>query len=215
MKQQLPFAGAASGQAGGLIYQHYNGNTYVRSKPAIFHYPNTPAQQAQQEKYWSVFTPFRKAYDKFSSYIPEVNRKRANACLFLQKHINDFYAGFEYSSNYRPPTVWGLDPKNEVSFYPWISSFGPSQYEVYIRFYVRNIISERVFNPSNIVCLYVCDKVTVILSDVFPFEPQPKDYYVRFPIALPFGTNIYFYVALCNNEFFTNFYLCGILTIFR
>lgn len=87
MKVQLPWIGKAAGSSAGTIYQSYWGHTYTRSFPALFHYPDTPAQQATQALFHDVQRFWLPIYQHLEPSIGKEQRKGINAFNVLAKCI--------------------------------------------------------------------------------------------------------------------------------
>ena len=71
MKVQQPLLGHSSGSLAGMVYQTYNGTTYMHTKTTNYHYPDTPAQQKVQGLYWSIMRQWLTVYRGASKLFPK------------------------------------------------------------------------------------------------------------------------------------------------
>ena len=88
MKIQLPIVGHASGRNGNMIYQTYHGSTYVRTKPFVYHYPYSPAQEEQSTRFRAAVDGFTPQYRIIAIKIS--NTQRANRNIY-DMFIHQFY----------------------------------------------------------------------------------------------------------------------------
>lgn len=91
MKVQLPWIGKATGSSAGLIYQSYWGGTYSRSFPAMFHYPDTPAQQACQALYWHIRREVGGCYEEIRYDISSYQKRIRNTYNVLFQSVRDMF----------------------------------------------------------------------------------------------------------------------------
>lgn len=117
MQVQLPLFGKAGGHSRELIYQSYNGKTYARSMPLLYHYPDTPAQQITQAKFYDLQRSWLPAYKDLSTHIARNQRNNKNPFNMLSKGIYKIFHPFQDESRYIYPSNFGLDPKNRVRPY--------------------------------------------------------------------------------------------------
>ena len=207
MKVQLPWMGKATGSSAGLIYQSYWGRTFARTFPAMFHYPNTPAQQACQTKYWHNRIEAEACYGTIQRYLSSYQKRITNPYNAMFKSVNDMFIQHE-TNPYAPiPNDFGIDIRHSVNanIRSVFNVVRPDR--VIIDANIINIKSEFQFEP---------DKAFLILVNFRRKEvwTQPANFH---------GGNIYgswpntttwpstqvaiFYVGLANNHFCTNFFL--------
>lgn len=114
MKVQLPLLGKAAGSSGRTIYQSYWGNTYTRSFPFSFHYPDTNSQQTTQAKFFDIqriWLPIYKELTNSISHMQRVNKNPFNTLTSFVYRIFNPYGKVTYRF---PPRFFGLDPKNRI-----------------------------------------------------------------------------------------------------
>ena len=213
MKQQLPFAVAASGRAGGLIFQHYNGNTYSRSLPAFFHYPDTERQRKAQQLYWLIRRDVTYYYATFGDFIPQQQRYNKNVFNILLHCFFEIHAGFHKKPYVAPPIAWGIDNRKSVQLqfdvlYSMLVSDTVVTYGS-----VSSISGRRSFTPQDCHFIVISDNVELITYRHTKFKPNPSTIHIPAETYLPAGTNLYIFCALSNDEFFTNFTLWDKITI--
>lgn len=79
MKFQLSWVGAAAGSSGDMVFQHYHGRTYGHVKTNNYHYPDTPAQQVCQGKFYDVLWQYLPIYNAIRLRSANVNFNGLNA----------------------------------------------------------------------------------------------------------------------------------------
>lgn len=114
MKVQLPITGKASGSSAGTIYQSYWGNTYARGFPRLFHYPDTPQQQACQASFFDIQRIWLPCYNQLKTYIKTMQRKNKNPFNLLTSAIYRIFNPYQIRKNDNLPSYFGLDKKNRV-----------------------------------------------------------------------------------------------------
>lgn len=209
MKVHLPIVGKATGSSAGLIYQSYWGNTYTRSFPFIFHYPDTAKQQKCQFDFYRIQRAWWPIYNQLKLSIPKQCRRNTNV---YNKLSNGLYKVFMTYSGIKAQNiveVWGLDERKTVVFdlekYP-ISFDG---LKLFVRTDILDIHGKRSFNPISYNML-LCN----ITQQEFYFKVKQlteKKILESFIVTSEWSQSdiIVAYVAFSNDEFFTNFYLCS------
>lgn len=114
MKVQLPWIGKAAGSSAGTIYQTYWGNTYSRSFPALFHYPDTKKQQECQASFFDIQRIWLPIYNEISTHIGKMQRKNKNPFNKLTSSIYHIFNPYDKESHVKVPENFGLDPLNRV-----------------------------------------------------------------------------------------------------
>ena len=199
--------GKATGSSAGLIYQSYWGKTFARIFPVMFHYPNTPAQQACQAKYWHNRIEAQACYRTIQPYLSTYQKRITNPYNAMFKSVNDMFIMRE-TNPYSPiPNDFGIDIRHSVnaSIKAVFNVVRPDQ--VIIDANVIDIKSEFQFVP---------DKAFLVLVNFIRQEvwTQPANFhsgniYGAWPNTTTWpSTHVaVFYVGLANDHFCTNFFL--------
>ena len=206
MKVQQPFIGHSSGTLAGMVYQTYNGATYMHAKPSIYHYPDTPAQQKVQGLYWDIMRQwqviYRSAVKDFPSAMP------------CQWNVYDIWAAgiFQAAQTYprlfkASPSKWfGQDQRQSVrlSFPLATADIADNNLKVDFRVVYRCV--RRQFVPT-MVHTIVVNKTLQLLQYAFSYY-SGQDVVLIFRGVDGWSKNdeLRIYVALQNDNFFTNFY---------
>lgn len=207
MKVQLPWMGKATGSSAGLIYQSYWGRTYARTFPAVFHYPNTPAQQACQAKYWHNRFEAGVCYRTIQRNLSPYQKRITNPYNAMFKSVNDMFNQRDANPNSPIPYDFGIDIRHSVYaiIKPVFYVVRPDW--VIIDANIKEIKSEFQFIP---------DKAFLILVNFIRNEvwTQPTNFhsgniYGEWPNTTTWPSTQYphFYVGLANDHFCTNFFL--------
>lgn len=114
MKVQLPLLGKAAGSYAGGIYQSYFGHTYVRSFPAIFHYPDTQDQQTTQAKFFDVQRSWLPIYQALTQFIGKMQTRNKNPFNVFSKGLYKIFNPYAKKYKFFPLKYFGLDPLNRV-----------------------------------------------------------------------------------------------------
>ena len=209
MKVHLPIVGKATGSSAGLIYQSYWGNTYTRSFPFSFHYPDTDKQQKCQFDFYRIQRAWWTIYDKLKTYIPRSQRRNRNIYNTLSKGVYSAFLtyGIKADENIRPH--WGLDPRNTILPIIEVGKISYSNFNYYIDATLQSLAGKRKFYPS-INHFLLCNLTQQEMY--YSFEPYTESKIsTSFLVASEWlDTDIIIaYVAFSHDEFFTNFYLCS------
>ena len=114
MKVQLPFIGKATGSSAGLIFQSYWGGTYSRSFPSIFHYPDTPKQQAAQAPFHEINKAWALPYGIIKNAVGENQRRNRNIYNEYLKQALKIYNPYDIPKQRTPLQNFGPDPFNRM-----------------------------------------------------------------------------------------------------
>lgn len=206
MRVQSPIAGAMTGSAGNLTFQHYNGRTYGRSKPVIFHYGPTPAQAAAQNKYYGVRGQWRPLYGNMKPYVPESMLKQANAYNDLTKAIYDALGTFKPGQNAQPVRKFGFDPYDRLTLRLGNYDLYFQDPYYYITFYDFDYLTDVDFNPLFGHALYLNSDLQQLQYCVIPYDSDHLTFIFD-------NSNDWFpthefdmYVAISDEQFFSNFF---------
>lgn len=104
-----PIIGHFSGTSGQLIAQTYNGKTYIRKKPNVYHYPGTEEQQKVQAIFWNIQHPWQNIYLVLSPFIPKWQRKNLNAFDTISAGIYKAIEAYPGKTTPRPLQFFGVD----------------------------------------------------------------------------------------------------------
>lgn len=207
MKVQLPWAGKATGSSAGLIYQSYWGKTYARTFPAIFHYPNTPAQQACQAKYWHRRIEAQDCYRTIQPHLSSYQKRLTNTYNAMFKSVNDMFTK-QVTSQYSPiPYAFGIDLKYSVyaAIIPKNYTITPSQ--VIVEAKVKEIKSEFQFQPNKAFLVLVNFR----RQELWTQQPKYDNGYIygvwKNTTAWASDYTPMFYIGLADDHFFSNFFL--------
>lgn len=207
MKLQLPWIGNASGTSGNMILQTYHGETYMREKPLIYHDPKTPAQMLQRYKFWGLLDEWRTYYDSFKAFIPESQRKKRNVFDELFS-IMWFIVEKRYTQEWwQKIWWWGIDKDNEVTFNNIEDYIDFNSRNVLIEVHYENLVSKRKFTPKNYVLLAMKpdEQQYMIATGEYPHYSIQTGWPNAY--GWQFGDNVLFFLALYDENFFTNFAL--------
>lgn len=114
MKVQLPIMGRASGSSAGMIYQSYYGNTYARSFPLLFHYPDTKKQQDCQARFFDIQRVWLPIYLNISKNIKHAQRRDTNPFNKLTSYVYHIFNPYQEKKYNKLAQNWGLDRYNRV-----------------------------------------------------------------------------------------------------
>ena len=209
MKVHLPIVGKATGSSAGLIYQSYWGNTYTRSFPFSFHYPDTDKQQKSQFDFFQIQRAWWTIYENLKTYIPRVQRRNRNIYDTLSKGVYSALLTYDIKAEANIRPHWGLDPRNTVLPIIDVDKISYSNFNYYIDATLQSFTGKRKFYPS-INHFLLCNLTQQEMY--YKIEPytDSKISTSIFVTSEWLNTDIIIaYVAFSNDEFFTNFYLCS------
>lgn len=209
MKVHLPIVGKATGSSAGLIYQSYWGNTYARSFPLIFHYPDTSKQQKCQFDFFRIQRAWWPIYNKLKFSIPRQCRRNTNV---YNKLSNGLYRVFMTYSEIKEENIldiWGLDDRKSVMVELIANGISIESTKVNVRCDLIGFSGKRNFVPTlyNMLLCNITEQEFYL--SVAKLESNIID--ITFTVISQWSKSdiIVAYVAFSNDEFFTNFYLCG------
>lgn len=155
MKVHLPWAGKATGSSAGLIYQSYWGKTYARTFPAIFHYPDTPAQQACQAPFYEIQKAWAEPYSYIKNAAGKTQRVNHNIYNEFFKSAMQVYNPYNEPKFRKPLKNFGLDPNNRmrasmhVTLKIIVSSF------IFIQWQDWKVTNNLSYTPTNRIFLLI------------------------------------------------------------
>lgn len=206
MRVQSPIAGNLVGTAGGMVFQHYNGRTYGRALPVIFHYQPTPAQAAAQDKYYGIRRYWLPTYRIIKPFVPDEQLKLANAYNDVTKAV--YRALGVFDENHTPEVFhkFGFDPYHRLSL--WLGNY-TLYYEdpyYYITFWDFHFESDVNFTPVYAHALYLCPDLQEIQYCAIDYNADHLTFiFVNSRNWFPDHT-FEMYVALSDDEYFSNFF---------
>lgn len=207
MKVQLPWFGKATGSSAGMIYQSYWGHTYARTFPASFHYPNTPAQQACQARYWHNRFEANVCYGTIEEQLSDYQKRIVNPYNQMQKSVIGMMTEFEENPYSPVPTEFGIDSIKAIN--ATIQSYQCVVRPDYVLLdaNITQITSKFRFEPKK--CFLVL--VNRIRREVWtqPANIHGNNIYGTWPntTTWPMTHVAFFYVALADNHYISNFIL--------
>lgn len=205
MRIQSPISGAMAGSAGNLIFQHYHGRTYGRSKPVLFHYGPTKPQFIAQQKYYGVRRIWSPIYQRLKPYIKAAEQKQANPYNSLSKGVYDVLGTFKKTYGQQYVKKFGFDKYNRLSIQIVNWELALKDNDFYVSLYEFGYSSTVDFVPDYAHALVFCHDLQHMQYDVVKYSPK----LLRFAFSnamqyLP-GHSVDIYIALSNDEFFSNF----------
>lgn len=209
MKVHLPIVGKATGSSAGLIYQSYWGNTYTRSFPFSFHYPDTDKQQKTQFDFFQIQRAWWPIYNQLKLSIPKQCRRNTNVYNKLSNGLYKVFMTYTEIKAQNVVDVWGLDERKTVIVEMWKNLIEFDGLKLIVNTEIKEIYGKRNFNPTTYNML-LCD----VSQQEFYFKAaklESKEIKESFIITNEWSKSdiVVAYVAFSNDEFFTNFYLCS------
>lgn len=207
MKVQLPVVNHASGTTGNLIFQTYRGRTYARALPTIFHYPNTPAQQIVQGKFYNIMQQYRQIFRVFQKITPKPIRQKCNIFDTYAKGI--FQAAGTYSSDKTlpPPRYFGTDRQQQCKISAIAAEIHIEKTIVKISVTPKLTLWRRRFVPNlyNLLLVNATQQTLMMITDIYGGGEVGADFYNAQDWRDT--DTIHIYLMLSNSEFLSNFYL--------
>lgn len=209
MKVHLPIVGKATGSSAGLIYQSYWGNTYTRSFPFSFHYPDTDKQQKCQFDFFQIQRAWWPIYNQLKLSIPKQCRRNTNVYNVLSNGLYQVFMTYSEIKAQNVVYVWGLDKRKSVVVEISRNLISFDGLKLAVDTEILDIHGKRNFEPTNYNML-LCN----ITQQEFYFKVEQltsKEILESFIITSEWSQSdiVVAYVAFSNKEFFTNFYLCS------
>lgn len=209
MKVHLPIVGKATGSSAGLIYQSYWGNTYTRSFPFSFHYPDTDKQQKCQFDFFQIQRAWWPIYKELKMSIPKQCRRNTNVYNELSNGLYRALMTYAPVKTENALQVWGLDKRKSVKADLKTSKIIIEDQRVFVSCYLNGFYGKRKFVPS-VFNMLLCNitqqefylKIEKLESDTIAVEFFVTSEWSQSDIIVA-------YVAFSNDEFFTNFFLCS------
>lgn len=206
MRVQSPIAGAMSGSAGKIIFQHYHGNTYGRAFPVIFHYQPTPAQFAAQAKYYGIRRQWLPLFRQMKPFIPIYQQKQGNAYNEITKAVYQSLGTFNAEHNPLVMRKFGFDKYNRLALHLGDYTLYYQEPYYYITFWDFEFSCEVNFTPQFAHALYLCPALQQVQYCVIDFNAEHLTFiFDNSENWFPLNT-FEMYVALSDEQYFSNFY---------
>lgn len=210
MKVHLPIVGKATGSSAGLIYQSYWGNTYTRSFPFSFHYPDTANQQKCQFDFFQIQRAWWPIYNQLKLSIPKQCRRNTNVYNELSNGLYRVFMTYAPVKSENVLQIWGLDKRKSVSVNLKAFKIILEDRRIFVSCFLYGFYGKRKFVPS-VYNMLLCNitqqefylKVAKLESDTIEENFVVTSEWSESDIIVA-------YVAFSNDEFFTNFYLCSL-----
>lgn len=206
MKVQNPIVGKAAGRNGNLVFQTYHGNTYAHTLPIIYHYPDTPAQQETQAKYYNIMWQFLSIYRSFSRLIPKDVRTNKNVYDVYSKGVFRAAQTFPKAQQKFPPKWFGADTQQQVKVSGTNVRLDVTQEVVKLGCFIHYSVWRRRFQPKFCHVLLINYSMQALMMVSEPYSGS--ELYAEFSNISKWQSTdiIRVYVALSNREFISNFY---------
>ena len=206
MRVQSPISGAMAGSAGEIVFQHYHGKTYGRSKPVLFHYGPTPAQAAAQTKFYGIRGQWNPLYREIKPYIPDSQLKQSNPFNTLSEGVFRALGTFSDDEPTDFPRKFGFDTLNRLALRlgEWTLYFDDPYY--YITFYDFDFTTDVDFTPTYAHALYLCPDLQQIQYNRVDLNSEHLTF-VFLNSGNWFPDHFFnMYVALSDEQYFSNFF---------
>lgn len=210
MKVQMPIVGHAAGRTAGLIYQTYNGHTYARSLPVIYHYPDTPLQQDCQAKFYNIQEQWLPIYNSFKRLIPRNQRHNTNMFNVLSAGVYLAAQTYANSNSKGRPQHFGSDIQQQIQIKTIKAGISIDPKLVVIDADVVFVSWRRTFVPRACSLLLVNASQQLLMFTRFDYSES--DFRIEFSNMQSWlqGDSISAYLALASKDFFTDFYLLAL-----
>lgn len=208
MKVHLPIVGKATGSSAGLIYQSYWGNTYTRSFPFSFHYPDTSDQKICQFDFFKIQRAWWPIYNHLKEFIPRQCRRNINVYNELSKGIYRVLMTYAVKKRQNIVDVWGLDKRNTVNTEIKKDRITFEGNSIHVFCTILEIYGTRQFIPNhyNMLLCNISQQEFYLVNDIYVKPTIAETFYLRSEWSQ--SDIIVAYIALSNKEYFTNFFLC-------
>lgn len=206
MRVQSPIAGNMTGSVDGLVFQHYHGRTFGRSKPALFHYGPTPAQAAAQSKYYGIRRQWNPIFRLLKSYIPTLQGKQSNAFNVLSDGVFKALGTFNKAEQPHPLRKFGADALDRLTLRLGNYTLYSANSLYYITFYDFDYSTQVNFIPEVAHALYLCPDLQQIQYTNVDFNPDHLTFIFDNNLSWFPDHSFDMYVALSNSEYLSNFF---------
>lgn len=211
MKVQLPWAGKATGSSAGLIYQSYWGKTYARTFPAIFHYPNTPAQQRCQDEYFDMRHEIDACYEEIRYDISPYQKRIRNPYNVIFQSARKMFLANSLNPYSMLQESFGVDAINAISANIFLGQSYIDSKKVVLD--ARLISYESKFNFFPTKCWFTL--FNRYRSQLWTRQAEiQQDYLLAYhdnTTGWRSTDDVYFYVLIADEHYMSNFFLTTII----
>lgn len=208
MKVQIPILNKATGRSGDTIFQSYNGNTYTRSMPVIFHYPDTHKQQVTQATFFDLQRTWIPIYEVLKNSIQRQQRKNKNPFNVMSSFIYKILQPFKPNADYNLIKSFGLDPLNRVRTFVYDVHYSINPSDVVMQFSLKLERNDTSFEmtETNII-LFNRTKMSMYFQSI-RFEESPLSLKFVNTNEWESGDSLLMYVSLSCDSWLGNFNIC-------
>lgn len=207
MKVHLPIVGKASGSSAGLIYQSYWGNTYTRSFPFSFHYPDTTKQQECQASFFDIQRIWIPIYKELTKNIAPMQRKNKNPFNKLTSAVYRVFNPYKRKELKNLPQNWGLDQNNRVRAKITNPEISVDSKQITLSFYMQRPIKDiDIFITDTLILLFNQRQQNMYFKTI-PFQGDYNLVDIVNTNNWELDDDISVYIALACNEWLGNFNL--------
>lgn len=206
MRVQSPIVGQQSGTTAYMIFQSYGGRTYARSKPALYHYPGTPAQRAAQRKFYNIETQWLPIYRTLRNFFPQTNKLGLN-------YFNVLSTGIFAAAQTFPPIVhpeelhhFGIDIYDNITIdtgYYAVENID-GEYTIYLHDFSWQ--SQVDFRPINAHALLFCPDLQQIEYEWSKYTEPVIEWPFKLGNRWLPSHEVNLFVAFSDDNFFSNFF---------
>lgn len=207
MKVQLPWAGKATGNSAGLIYQSYWGRTFARTFPAIFHYPDTKLQQITQAKFHDIRRIWDPIYRNISQYIGRGQRTNRNTYNDYLQGLYRAFNPYNEVSKSAPPRSWGIDPLNRMSVELTEFEVINAKEQIFVQWTSLKLVNKIAAAPTRQFFLLLNLTRQALYFDNAMYLPYRHSWYFINQQDWREDDKILFYTALAAKDWLGNFNL--------
>lgn len=207
MKVQIPILNKAAGRSGDTIFQSYYGNTYTRSMPLLFHYPDTEKQQQCQATFFDLQRVWIPIYNQLKLSVKRQQRRNKNPFNVMSSFIYKIFHPYSLDAKEKYPTNFGLDRLNRIRPVVNNVSIGIKEESIELEFDMNRPYNETGFpiTTANIILFNITRQSMCFEQFVF----QGGKYAVKLSNTNDWkdGDTILFYMALSCDSWLGNFNL--------
>lgn len=210
MKVQIPILNKATGRSRDTIFQSYYGNTYARSMPILFHYPDTDKQQVTQAKFFDVQRIWIPIYNHLSLSIKRQQRINKNPFNVMSSFVYKIFHPFKPYTPEDYPENFGLDRLDRVKPAVVGTSLYMGQSQVHLSFDMLRPFNGMAFDmtTSNIL-LFNVTKQSMLFTDI-PLQAGTNDIYFSNTNHWTISDIVVAYLALSCDSWLGNFHRIGL-----
>lgn len=206
MKVQSPIVGKMTGRNARTIFQSYNGATYARSMPGVFHYPDTPAQKAKGIIYNRIMNQIRSFYAEYLQFIDESQRGNKNSFGVMAKGIFNVMKPFLSDPFASRPNWFGLDKYCQVRVKFELPNIYIENDKIHISAVTRIKTFRRYFHGRDILIMLFCPASNNFIFFYTKYQNGIVNEDLTNEFNWDSSMKLYCYVATASDNFVSNFY---------